>query len=464
MKPTRVILTLLFAGLLVMACEQAPTDPTGTTDNASIENASAQNVALFNTLASVDQIGNVLRGPEAKIEIGNADITNPQSAAAFSAQISKKAIAQLRAGNMKKRSSTLSDSLLWEMTIRREILGFTERTRVYYDFSSGKAVIENVKYDFDDRHWLVLDSARVFADLAGTLEDDSDDTIEKLYGKKVYKEGHFISQEISNIEIDPYAPGTEPTSARLQTETSYPEGSMISKKNEQASFKDGSGSWSKEIEYVDGSTSHEQVTFNADGTGTFQEERRSGVKTSGTFDSADDDGSGSFTKLTEFPGDGALESIYESGQFTMNLQDSTLTGSFEKELRFRNGTVSKESISISESYENGYKTTVLTVSNQDGSHGTVTIKENDGGSHVSGVWTEKDGAYILSETDFYPDGSARMEFKVYTSEEAFNNGDAPVISGIFNFNPDGSGNGTAEDGNGSYNVTINADGSQTITD
>ena len=238
---------------------------------------------------------------------------------------------------------------------------------------------------------------------------------------------------------------------------------MISKKNEQASFKDGNGSWSKEIEYSDRTKSHEQVTFNADGTGTFQEERRFGIKISGTFDSADDDGSGSFTKLTEFPSGNALASMYEEGQFTMNLQDSTLTGSFEKELRFSNGTVSKESVSIAESYENGYKVTTVTASNPDGSHGTVTIKENDGGSHVSGAWTEKDGSFIISETDFYPDGSARMEFKVFSSEEAFNNGEALVISGIFNFNPDGSGSGSAEDANSSYNVTINADGSQTIT-
>ncbi|KAA3616025.1 MAG: hypothetical protein DWQ05_09715 [Calditrichaeota bacterium] len=464
MKLFKEIFVLFLAGLYVFGCETAPTDPTQVEDNKTLENATSQNVALFNTLSSVNQIGSVMNGPDANIQIGDADISNPQASKAFSETIKNAALAQLRSGLLKKRSyNTLSDSLLWELIVQREFLGFTERTRVYYDYASGKAIVENVKYDYDERHWLVLDSARVYADLAGTLEDDTDDTIESLYENKLYKEGHFILQVVSNIEIDPYAPGTEPISARAQTETYYPDGSFVSKKNEQASFKNGTGSWTKEIEYSDGTKSHEQFTFNEDGTGTFEEERRFGIKISGTFDSADDDGVGSFTKLTTFPEGSALQSMYEAGDFTMNLQDSTLHGSFEKELRFLNGSVLKESISIDESYNNGYKTTVLVIDKYDGSFGTVTIKENDGGNHVSGIWTEKDGTYILSETDFYPDGSARMEFKVYESEEAFNNGDDPIVSGLFNFNPDSSGSGTASDADGTYDVTINSDGSQTIT-
>ncbi|MCA9733319.1 MAG: hypothetical protein H6696_09700 [Deferribacteres bacterium] len=464
MKTTKVTLSLVLAIVVFFGCEKVPTDPTKVEDNQALEKATEQNVALFNTLSSISQIENVMSGPAATIEIGDVDVSDPQTAKAFSDVTKSHALAQLHNDLLKKGGyHTLSDSLIWEVTVQRPVLGYTERTRVYYDFSTGKAIVENVKFDYREQHWLELDSARVHADLAGTLEDDSDDIIESLYELKQYKAGHFIQKEISSIEIDPYTPGAEPTSARATSETFYPQGSYMSKKTEQASFDNGSGSLAKDIEYADGTKSHEQITFNPDGTGTFEEQRRFGIRISGTFDSAEQDGQGSFTKLTTFPEGGVFQSIYEAGDFSMTAQDSALHGAYEKEVKLWDGTVLKESIAIEESYINGYKKTVVSVTKNDGSFGTVTIQENDGGSHVSGIWTEADGTYILSKADYYPDGSARVEFKVYASEESYNNGDAPIVSGLFNFNPDSSGTGTASDANGTYDVTLNADGSQTIT-
>ncbi|KAA3659784.1 MAG: hypothetical protein DWQ10_08155 [Calditrichaeota bacterium] len=464
MKTTRLFVLFSFVLTAFFACEKVPTDPTQVEDNQTLEKATEQNVALFNTLSSISQIENMMSGPAANIEIGEVDVTNPQTAKAFSEVTKSSALAQLRNDLLKNGGArTLSDSLIWEVTVQRPVLGYTERTRVYYDYATGKAIVENVKFDYRDRHWLELDSARVYADLAGTLEDDTDDIIESLYELKQYKAGHFIQKEISSVEIDPYTPGMDPTSARATSETFYPSDRFISKKTEQASFDNGNGSLSKDIDYSDGTKSHEQITFNSDGTGTFDEQRRFGITISGTFDSAEEDGYGSFTKLTTFPDGGLFQFVYETGEFSMSMQDSTLHGAYEKEVKLQNGTVLSESITIDESYVNGYKKTVVAVTKNDGSFGTVMIQENDGGSHVSGVWTEADGIYILSEADYYPDGSARVEFKVYASEDAYNNGDAPIASGLYNFNPDSSGTGTATDANGTYDITLNADGSQTIT-
>ncbi|MFQ5751021.1 MAG: hypothetical protein ACE5HI_03415, partial [bacterium] len=196
----------------------------------------------------------------------------------------------------------------------------------------------------------------------------------------------------------------------------------------------------------------------------FLENLRDGTRIEGTFDSADEDGEGSYTKMTTFPAGHDPISISESGEFTINSVDSTLNGSFEKEIKLKDGSVENEKVTVKQTLVDNVKTTTLNVENRDGSGGLITIVESPEVDQVSGEWRNVDETFLVFSAEYYQDNSAHLEFKLYESEVAFHNGEAPIASGEFDFYPDGSGRGTVTEGERTYEVTIHPDGSVTIVE
>ncbi|MFQ5630806.1 MAG: hypothetical protein ACE5I1_18700 [bacterium] len=455
-----------FSALLIFGCESNPTDPSIVPDeNAAVKKATENSVGFYSTVASVQNVGDLMRGADAAVELEKVDINNP-SGAYMRAKLAKQAVlADIAAhpDRLNKISGVTGDSLVWEFTKRKEFEGFTETVRLFYDAATGKARVEAVKFAFDDRHWLRYDSANVALDLNSTLLDDSDDLLLSLENLKQYKDGHHLQEEWAKFVPDAYTPGSEPDGGILESHTTYIESSFISKTVEKVEFHAGTGgSWQKTVDYSDGSTSSEKATFTEDGKGTFEEIRRDGTKITGSFDSAEEDGEGSFEKTTEFPAGSDPASIHEAGTFRMNAADSTLHGSFSKEVRFKDGKVLRESIQVDESIVNGIKTTTIKIEKQDGSKGTITVEERPDGSRVSGDWTEASGAFYIFTIDYYPDGSARLEFSGWASEQDHKDGKPPVVKGIINFNPDSSGSGNVTEGSENHTVIIGSDGSQSI--
>ncbi len=214
--------------------------------------------------------------------------------------------------------------------------------------------------------------------------------------------------------------------------------------------------------FSDGRESSEEATFNVDGTGTFSESRRDGTQIDGTFDSAEEDGKGGFSLTTTFPAGHDPVSVRESGEFDINSSDSTISGSFEREVTLLNGDVEKESVMVSQVRVGDVLTTSLNVENADGSNGHITITESPEVDQVSGEWTNTDETFLVFTAESYPDESAHLDAKVYANEVAFEDGAEPIASAVFDFYPDGSGMGVVTEDGKIYDVTIHPDGSVTI--
>lgn len=453
------------SALLIFGCERYPADPSIVSEeNSEVKIATERSVGFYSTVSSVQEVGELMRGADAMVDMQGVDINNPfgMYAHAKRAKLAVLAKIAVHPDRLHKVNSVSGDSLVWEFTRRNEFEGFTETVRFYYDAAIGKGRAEAIKSEFDNRHWLRYDSLVAMIDLNRTLQDDSDDLLVSAEELKQYKNGHHLQEEWSKFVPDAYASGSEPDGGVFEKQTTYIESSFISKTTENAEFHAATGgSWQKTVAYSDASTSSKKVTFTNDGKGTFEETRRNGTKITGSFDSAEKDGVGSFEKTVEFPAGSDPVSIHEAGSFRMDA-DSTLHGSFSKEVRFKDGRVLRESIQVDEAFVNDIKTTTIKVEQHDGSKGTITVEERPDGNRVSGEWTEANGEFYLFTINYYPDGSARLEFSCWASEQDYRDGKPPVVTGIINFNPDSSGSGTVTEGNSSHSVVIGSDGSQSI--
>ncbi len=442
-------------------------DNVNTVDNGnqSIKKVSASSVSIYNNVASFKQVSNLIQGPDAIVDLEIPEVENPESALQFAKSIQQKTFSKLSLDrkNLNKVQTLFEETVIWDVTIHDDSLGITIRSSLIYDTDTGVGRLFLVGYDYPEEHPLTYDSTEIVVDLNFSILDDSDDMLLSLENLKRYKPGRLIQQEIGRFEPDAYTPGTEPTGGVLSSDITYSSSSFISHTQACFEYHEGvGGSFSKESTFSDGKTSREEVTFNLDGTGTFFNTRRDGTQIDGLFDSADEDGEGSYSLTTTFPEGHDPVSISESGEFTLNSEDSTIDGSFEKEVNYLDGTVEKESVTVNQTIVNNIKTTTLTVVNADGSHGKITLVETPDVDQVSGNWTNVDDTYVVFSAEHYSDGSAHLIITVYESETAFQNGDDPIASGEFDFYPDGSGHGTVTESGKTYDVTIHPDGSVTV--
>ncbi|MFQ5824325.1 MAG: hypothetical protein ACE5JB_09745 [bacterium] len=465
-----IVLLLSFTLLIAIGCSNNnPSGPDNNDDqiNQSVQTVSANGVEIYNTVSSFQQISGLIQGPESIVDLEVPEVENPQKAMSFAKSVMKESFDRVRnkANLLSKPQGVLSDSVIWDVTIRDEIVGVTIRSSLIYDTDTGEGRLFLVRYEFRENHPLEYDSTEIAADLNFTLLDDTDDVLLSLNNLKRFKPGHLIQQEMGSFVPDPYPAGAEPTGGVLTSDITYSNSSFISNTHAQLEYHEGSGgSYLKEVNFSDGTRHSESVTFNEDGTGTFEENRRDGTRIAGTFDSAEEDGQGSFTKIITFPEGHDPVSISESGEFTINPTDSTLNGSFEKEVRFKNGSVRKESVTVNQTLVGDVKTTTINVESTHGGSGFITIVESPEVDQISGEWTNPDDTFLVFSAEFYSDGSAHLKFDLYESEVAYENGEDPIASGEFDFFPDGSGHGTVTQGNQSYEITFNPDGTISVKD
>ncbi len=464
-KGVKFFEVFLIAGFLYLltGCSNNPTSPTeNQKPKSSVEQLSENGAAIFNTYTNVKDLSDLLKGPDAKVDVGIPGVENPQSAGKFARQMIRNSflLVKSQAKPLMRIQDATGDTVIWDVTIRRELLGFTERNSLIYNPETGHARLFEVRFDFDERHRLDYDSTEIKVDLNFTIFDDSDDVLLSLENLQRFKPGRPLRERHVSFIPDPHDPGTEPQGGVLESTVTYDPSRSIQKTHERLEYHEGSGgSYSKEVEFSDGTKHLESVTFNDDGTGTFLEVRRDGTRIEGTFDCAEDDGQGSFSRTITFPQGHDPVSIQESGEFSENLADSTLHGSYMREVTFQDGTVKRESITVDESTKDGIKTTVIDIENADGSGGTITVVEEPEVDKISGQWTNEDGTFLIFSAEAYPDGSAHFKFELYASKQAYENGEDPIAKGEFNYFPDGSGEGTVTADGQTQNVTVNPDGS-----
>lgn len=455
--------------IVLAACSSnnpvTPPDDNKKPVDETVQATSQSGADIYKNVNSFEEISDFMQGEQALADLDIPEVENPQAAMKFFQDVQKRAVARLKPAvkSAPALQSASGDSVIWDVTERDTVAGVTHHVRLTYNPETGQGVLTIKDFEFRDSHPLISDSTRVVADLNFTILNPNDDVLVSLENIKRFKEGHLIHEEKGTFTPDPYSPGSEPDGGVLTSDISYSSTSFISSTTERFEYHAGQGgSYSKTTTFSDNSKHMESITFNEDGTGSFSETRRDGTQIEGTFDSADEDGTGSFTKTTTFPAGHNPVSIAESGNFTMNLADSTINGTFERVVTLEDGTVQTERVTVNQTLIDDVKSTTLNVENPDGSSGFITIIETPDVNQISGEWIEADDTFIKFSAEGYTDGSAHLKFDVWASVVSFENGDDPIASGEFDFYPDGSGSGTITKDGVTYNVTINPDGSVVI--
>ncbi|MFQ5638801.1 MAG: hypothetical protein ACE5IR_12485 [bacterium] len=427
-----------------------------------VKTTSSAGVQIFSNLSSFSETSQLIGGQDEIIDLEIPEMENPEKAMAFAKVMQQRTWARLPLSKSNTDiQSAAGDSVIWDLEFEEN--GITYRSKLVYDPTNGKAHFFLVGKQFPESHPVAYDSTDVRADLNSTLLDDSDDVLERVDLLKRYKPDQLIQEETASFVPDSYQPGTEPTGGTLTSDISYSSSSFLTRTGARFEYHEGSGgSYSKESVFNDNSKSLEEVTFKEDGTGTLLEQRRDGTKIEGEFDSADDDGEGSFSLTTTFPAGHDPVSVSESGSYVVNAADSTISGSFEREVTNLDGSKDSEKVTITQQRLNDVFSTRLDVENSDGSRGFIEITETPDVEDISGEWRNADGTFETFAAQGYSDGSAHLEGKVYTSEADFKSRADPVATFVFDFYPDGSGNGVVTEGDKTYDVTINPDGSVDI--
>lgn len=429
-----------------------------------VQDAGSATARIYQNVTSFEELSALISGPNAVAKLDIPEMSNPQRAAAHARRVEKRVVGRLLSTKPGlERQMADGDSVLWEGEFEEN--GVTYRGKLLYNADTDEARLYVVGFRFPDTHPLSYDSTEIKARLNRTLSDDSDDVLLAVDLLKRYKEGGLIVEEQGRFVPDPYNPGSEITGGVLSNEVRYASSSFVRKTAARLEYHEGQGgSYSKESEFADGSTSREEATFNVDGTGTFSELRRDGTSVEGQFDSAEDDGEGSFTLTTTFPSGSDPVSMTESGTFQVNAADSTLNGSFEREVIYKDGRKETERVAVEQMRAGDVLTTTLDVENSDGSGGNITLVETPEVAQASGQWVDTDQTLMDFVAQYYAtDNSAHLEFEKYASQADYDAGADPILTGVFDFYPDGSGKGTITEGDQTYDVVIHPDGSVTIT-
>jgi hypothetical protein len=449
----------------------SPVDPIDDNpdDNVSqsVQNVSGNSIGIVKNVASFKQVSNLIQGESAIVDLEVPEVENPGSALSFAKTTQQSALAKLNIDSdvLYKSSGAFVDSVIWDVTYEEEGTGITRRVSLIYDFEVDQGRLFFVGLQFPESHPLSYDSTEIEVSLNSTLDDDSDDVLLSLYNLKRYASGQLIDEEVGRFVPDPYAPGSEPTGGMLSSEVSYGSSSFIRNTSTMFEFHENQGgSYSKESSFADNTTSREAATFNVDGTGTFSNDRRDGTSIEGTFDSAEEDGVGGYSLTTNFPSGHDPVSVVESGSFIIDSADSTINGSFSRVTTYQDSREERESVTVEQAVIGDVKTTSLDVENSDGSRGLITITESNDVDQVSGEVTNADGTFAVFSAQQYNDGFAHLSIELYASRAAFDDGQDPIVSGEFDWYPDGSGHGTVTEADKTYDITINPDGSRSVNE
>lgn len=470
MKNLKLILIIAtFGALALTACSSSDSNPTAPIDNEKpsedAQTTGKAGISVYQNIASLKQIDNFAGGQSNIVDIDIPEFETEGAAAQLSKRITLKALNTIkRHPNIYKAAQGIAaDSVIFDVTELDSATGFTNRVSLLYDSETGRARFFVVTFDYPTGHTLAYDSTEIRADLNSTLLDDSDDVLLSLKNLKKYQEGQLILQEEGSFIPDAYPVGTEPDGGILSTKVLYSNASFITSTEATFESHQGTGgSFTKTSVFTDETRHVESATFNEDGTGTVSEIKRDGTTIDGTFDSPELDNQGSYSVTTTYPASHEPAKVEESGEFTINPPDSIISGTFERKVTKLDGTVEEESASIQQNRIGDVLTTTLTVQNADGSHGFLTVTKTPDVENVTGEWVNQDLTFAQFTAQVYSDESTHLEFKLYASEEAFENGDDPLNTAVFDFYPDGSGSGVVTEGADTYDVTIHPDGSVTF--
>ncbi|MGD9899927.1 MAG: hypothetical protein AB7T22_12450 [Calditrichaceae bacterium] len=447
------LIIFLSAGILMFGCENDSTSTQATLEIDAVVEQSASVGWEVNRMASSSNEISLLTGENDYT--GDAAIGKINSAEKMKTQAVNMRIEAVEyLPKQMSLSKTTGDSLYYFEESVNQSTGFGVRKALYYNSETGIARFYETIFQFPTWMNMEYDSSEIKISTNYTLEDESDDYIVSLYKLQNFRDSFFINYIESALTVTGYDEN-DVTGFTASMDAYYNEGMNLSHLRQAVVINiDQSGTLREDFDFRDGKTAYNSVTFYANHTGEFSKMLRNGTSISGTFDSVEDDLSGSYTEMIDFPEGSYIDQIYRSAGIEITLPDSILNILLEEAIYFESGNIDSSSAEITVQNISGVKTTVMNIVKSNSAHGTITVEERDSENTISGNWTTRDNYYIVFEAESYFDGSSHLYYEVYLSETAYDNGDPALITGDYTFAPDQTGQGTLFYKGKSYLITF----------
>ncbi len=457
-------LALIGALLFLGGCEKNTTSPP--TGELGLSKAASEGlVSGWQTLRSVSTVNEVN-----KMVGGDVPVEKTELGGIYSGKQLRREIAKMRSGMDQAladkgfRKITGGDSLIWFIDWTDPVTGISVRKALYYNDSTGHARYYEAIYQFPAQVQLQYDSTEIRADLNFTLNDTTDDKFLSIYKLTLFRPGFYVDKIEANAYATDYGANNEVTGAILHNMVWYGQQNELEKLTQELEINpDESGHANERLDYRDGTYLQRTIDFYADYTGEFSEVWRDGTTVTGTFDRIENDNHGSFTRTINFPSGHDPVKIDEAADITLNPADSSSSLILKEKILFASGQLDTSRLDVDEYWENGLKKTHLEAWSSDGSHADLMVTHYAEYEELEGNYTSPEGYYVLINGTFYNDGSGELWLKIYESEQAYLNGDPPLVIIYIHFNPDGSGEGTITEGSNTYKVVIGQNGKMVVS-
>lgn len=462
---TGVSVLFILALLLTVGCEKSVTGPKG--DELKVSKATHDGlVSGWQTIHSLDAVSRV-----SKMVGSNTGVEEPEYGGITSKKKLNMEVRKMKKGIAEALSSNRpngindGDSLLWFIDWTDPISGVSVRKAFYYNNTTGKARYYETIYKFPSQLELKYDSTEIRADLNFTLNDTTDDKVLSLYKLSEFKPAFYVNKIEANAQVTDWDEQNQVTGVILNNEVWYGQQNELEKLNQELEINpDESGHAHERLDYRDGTFKESNINFYPDYTGDFSGVWRDGTTVNGTFDRLEDDNHANVTQTITFPSGNDPRQIDQMADVTIDPADSSTSVILKEKIYFVNGTVDTSQVNVDEYFENTRKHTHLQSWKSDGSHGDLLVVQYDSYKTIDGNYTGPQGYFTLISATIYNDGSGDMTLKIYQSEEAYNNGEPPLVVITIHFNPDGSGEGQITEGDQTYRVKVRQNGQMVVND
>lgn len=457
---------ILLFGLLfiITGCEKSTTNPNANDFELS-QSASQGLTSSWQAMHSVNSVSEVSSIVSGETYLDESDIGGIYTAPQLRQEVEK-----LNSGLQEALSAEVTegvqtgDSLLWFIDWSDPISGISVRKALYYNTGTGIARYYEAIYEFPAQLRLDYDSTQIRVDLNYTLEDSTDDKFLNLYKLTEFKDGFYVDKIEADAEATDWDETNEVTGAILNNHVWYGQQSRLSELTQELELNpDESGHINERLDYRDGTYLEKTVNFYDDYTGDFSERWRNGTEVSGTFDRIEDDNHASLTRLVDFPAGFFLDKIEQLADVTVDPQDSSSNMLFNEKIYFASGALDTSQLEIDEYFEDGLKKTHLVGAKSDGSQADLLVTHYQEYQEIDGHYIGPAGYFSLINAILYSDGSGELWLKVYENQQAYLNGDPPLVTIYIHFNPDGSGDGTITEGDNQYTVKVDQNGEMQVT-
>lgn len=459
------MIAALVLGLFLSGCENNPTEPQPNPPGNQLQlSGGAQSASLsgwqvLNSLNTQDQLSDMVSG--------GSIITDEQGMLNSMAEIRREEKTMKRIYTFAEKSGSLAkittDSLIWYE--EWSLGGASGRRALYYNDETQTARFYEVIFQFPQFVRLEYDSSEFKVFVGPSLADSTDDHLLSISKLSLFEANYFVEKVESYVEATDWDEQNQVIGATAGNTVWYGEQTQLFKLQQNAELNpDGSGSVSERLDYRDGTFRQAQVNFYDNFTGDFAETWRDGATVSGTFDLLEDDNHAEVTRIIDFANNFHVDKIEQGAEYTLDPQDSSSISVLREKIFFRNGGLDTARVEVERFLEGGNWKEHFMVQTSRRGQSDFTVTYFDEYKEFEGEHITPQGYYILFNGIEYAAGNGEIWLEVYASEQAYLNGEPPLLTLHILYNGDGSGRGEIAEGGKSYNVIYKVNGEIEVRD